>query len=237
MEDFNDVNKVRIEDFVVSGAKALVGLVPGANFLAEYWALMLGTPLDNRRNDFFQSLHERIVKLENEYELDIESLKTNDSFIDAVIQIIPLYQSTSENLKKEAFKNILTNIALNYKIEDAKKQYFIRLIVSMSEGHIIVLSFLNRPDVWLTNNRGDRFLNTQTYFQEATVADIFKECRPGLFSGDTLLIILEDLVSNRLVISQNAEGFLTTNYNFGAVGQKFTSERGKEFINFITFTS
>jgi hypothetical protein len=52
--------------------------------------------------------------LEGRLKIDIPSLRENDEFIDAILKLTPLAQATSQNEKREAFKNALGNIAMGF---------------------------------------------------------------------------------------------------------------------------
>jgi hypothetical protein len=227
MESFEDINKPDSLDISLTALKVLAESLPVVgSAVGAYWATFLGSPLEERRDAFFQHMHERILFLEEHRGIDMESLKANDVFMDALLQIIPMAVRTSQNEKHNAFRNALSNIAVQMSSDDTQTHIFIRLIDSLSVAHIKVLKFFDSPREWLQNHKLD------PPYGGANTLRLLNVAFPDFENKDLFRVILEDLKNNDLIVNDFS---IRTIMNATEVARRRSTWLGKEFLDFISF--
>lgn len=218
-----------IEDSVVKMGKFGVNMLPGVGPpLALMLDLFFGSPAELRIKEAMIEMGQRIKYLEENHQLDIDSLSTNQQFIDVVMQVTPLYIKTSVKQKREALLNAISNTAIGRSPGESKALVFIRTLDSITADHLRIIRFLGDPDKY-AYGFGSAFsgnhLHTHTL---ATLKLIFTD----LAQDEAYLKFLwKDL--GKLEIHQSA-GLITGSSSDGVDLPVLTSF-GKEFLAFIRF--
>ena len=230
MDSYDEINKPDKVDIAMAGLRATMNLLPGASFFDQYWATFLSTPLELRRASWFQELYERVKYLEEHRGIDISTLPDNPQFIDALLKITPLVQANSQNEKRQAFKNALTNIAIKASPGQTKTHLFLRLVDVLSVDHIRVLQFIDNPEKWCSE-RGI----TMPYFGGSTRSLPYIMNKVHCDVGDETVanMIFVDLYNNSLTASKIHTQL--GSYTATDAARSQSSSIGREFLEFITF--
>jgi hypothetical protein len=223
MEDYYEINKPDAIDIAMAGVRATMNLIPGASFFDQYWSTFLSTPLEIRRAEWFQELYERVKLLEENTELDVSRLNENPAFVDALLQVTPLVQAASSEVKRKAYKDMLTNIALDRCPAETKRRRFFRYIDEFAVDHIILVQFLKNPEKWLL----ERNFDLKDGGRMAFLLSMY--VIPGT-EPHVMNLIFDDLKT----------AYLVGNINFGVMvyrgeNPNLLTPLGLEFFDFINF--
>jgi hypothetical protein len=223
-----DINKTTAGDVLHAVAKGAIGAVPMIGSLAtEIFAMVVTPPLEKRRAEWMNEVAERLQALEDKGEINLNSLKYDDQFIDVVLQTTSFALKTSEKEKIDAFKNAVLNTALNDAPSITVSQIFLNQIDRFTALHIQILSLMNDPQEWFrkANKPVPTFYTTSSIF--AVIGTAFPEIRNDV---DLVKLIWEDL---RLAGLQTTNGVSTNMSAEGALEPR-TSQLGREFIAYIS---
>jgi hypothetical protein len=186
---------------------------------------IISTPLEKRRNAWFQSLGEKVLKLERSGKVDVDELKQNELFVTIVMQATQAAIRSHEDEKLEALRNAVSNTALNCSIDESIQQMFIRFVDEFTPWHIRLLKLLQNPHAWfLSNNKrppsmsigGSKMQMIKTAFPELQV-EAFVEQMARDFNGRGLA----------------GEGLKTMMTGSGVMAPS-TTELGNRFVSYIT---
>lgn len=126
---------------------ALASTIPGASYAAG--ALMqkfLASPLQKRRDEWFQKVAEGIQALQRDHpNFDPSGLTENEDFISAVYEATDAAMKTGRSQKIEMLRNGILNIASGFTIDDILRGTFFGLIDRFSPAHMHVLKLLSDP--------------------------------------------------------------------------------------------
>jgi hypothetical protein len=132
-----DIQNKSAGDYSYALAKGALGMIPIAGAPAqEILGMIVTPPLEKRRTEFLLEMGERLKFLEENKGIDLESLSSNDQFVDAVLQAMSLALKTSEREKLTAFKNAITHIAIKDSPAKTICQIFLNLIDIYTPLHI-----------------------------------------------------------------------------------------------------
>src|SRR5882724_12867217 len=100
-------------DAVHAVARAGLGALPVAGAAASELLIALVTPpLERRRNEWMAEVGDALLKLEERMGVVLESLQTQDQFVDVAVAATLIALRTSNKEKREALKNAILNSAL-----------------------------------------------------------------------------------------------------------------------------
>jgi len=135
-------------DYVVSVVKATVAAIPKwwAAPAAEVVGLILGSPVERRRDEFLEDVlwvvQETAARVED---LQPEKLAQNEAFVSATMQAVQIAMKTHRKEKRESLRNALLHIALSKSIDEEKQMVFWGLIDALSVTQLELLNlFCNR---------------------------------------------------------------------------------------------
>jgi hypothetical protein len=228
MDEFHEVERPRIEDFLFKASKMAVGLIPVAGpVLSEVFSYAISDPIQARTNQFVADLNNRVVWLEENRGVETAELLQNDLFLDIVIQATSFATKTSETDKRKALINSITNTALNLNPDEVKTRIFVRVIDSLTGWHLKVLYFINNPKRCFT----DLNKPIPEYYQ-TSIFSVLKHVYPEFSDQDDLIdIIWSDLHSAGF----HRSGSIKSGMSGDGVLSERTTDLGKEFMRFITF--
>jgi len=223
----NEVNKLKESDIAFATGKGLIGMIPILGALAsELFGSIVTPPLEKRRKEWMQDIGERLQALEEEDKIDINALRTNEQFIDVVLQATSLALKTSQQVKIQAFKNIITNTAEGIAPDETKSQIFLSLVDAFTPWHLKILHLFDDPKQWFRENN----LNPPNLYQGSlsrVIADAFHE-----LNGEDELT---DLIWNDLKqAGLHNTGSIRASISSDGMMSPRTSKLGKEFISFIS---
>src|SRR5262249_15752393 len=104
--------KAGIGDYVIGTLKGIIGEWPiGGSTPSEFFSLLVGSPLEARRQRFFTEVADALKELQNR-QVDVDSLRDDPAFIDTVLQTVRVALSNHQQEKLEALQNAIVNSAL-----------------------------------------------------------------------------------------------------------------------------
>lgn len=209
---------------LLTGSASLVPLV------GDIIKFIFEDPAMKRRDDWIQSLSERIQKLE-ENNINIEDLKNNENFISAVFYASSIAVKTHSKEKHAILLNALTNTALVTSADETKQTIFLNLINEFTDLHILLLRFFRNPNFYIKNVYAK--LSPQIYasITSSYLNLFFKQNDKLNVTNEIIFLVTNSLHSNGLISldSQSISNSLTLN----GLQEKRTTTLGDEFINFI----
>jgi len=125
--------------------------------LSPFWGTVAGFILQSIPRYRQKRIEEFLSEMERDLSgigMDIEAIKKHiDGIQDQVIYIIEKAIFTSNKQKALVFRSILRNEIIGNELDEDVKEYFINIIETrMTVLHIKILSFMNRPEDYLSAN-------------------------------------------------------------------------------------
>jgi hypothetical protein len=198
----------------ISAAKmAITGATTTHNAAEEFLRLVLVPPMGKRRDEWLQSMHDRLRQLEGRMAgFRVEALVNNEAFISAALQASQAAIRTHERQKLEALRNAVVNVAAGRSPDADTTTFFLTLVDALSVTHLELLRyFANR--VTFPNDRR-RELEERRAVTDPMVLDLHTR---GL---------LDD---HRPVVARNRES------SYAEVNGAWTiSMLGNKFLQFIS---
>lgn len=203
----------------VTSALPLVG-GPGAELVA-----LLTPSLEKRRVAWLDELAERLRRLEAERGVDVEDLKEDPAFLDAVMHAARAADRTSSDTKRAALRNAVLNVALSAgpPAEAIRHQVFLRLIEEFNEWHLRILNLFSNPPAEL-GAAHDEQLRSATALPHVIQA-LFPEMAGH---QEVYGLVWSDLKQAQLVNS-DLHGMMSRS---GLLARR-TTDFGEEFLGFI----
>ena len=204
-------------------ASGLLSVVPGAAELLQY---LLTPPLEKRRQKWMEEVGQVLRNLENNRGVNLEELQSNETFVDTVLQATQIAIRNSQEQKREALRNAVTNCALPNPPQQSLQQMFLNYVDLFTVWHLLLLDLFQDPQEWARRNNHHFPDNQLTSSLSSILANAFPELGKDRTLYDQ---IWNDLYSRGLV---NTEGLHTMMTPQGAMARRVT-EFGAKFIRFI----
>lgn len=211
--------------------------------LAEFFAFVVASPIEKRRDSFLIEVIEKLNDLEKKYDdFDIKKLAEDEMFITTFIHATTIAMRNHQNAKLKALQNVILNSALVRRPEDDLSLIFLNFIDSFTELHLILLIFFS-DDTALNykNNAISKVTGSRTAKGLHFILNEFVEfCLPDLKGKkDIIDLVINDLQKNNL-ISIDTNHFPTLDgeypsfdfYDDGSTSP-IVSEIGMQFLIFI----
>lgn len=181
-------------------------------------------PLQKRQEAFINKLASEIDLLSRQLEnFDPASLVTNDDFITAVAEIVPLAIKTNREEKRQRFVNAVLNVASGKTVADALRGRFIRLLDQFSDDHVLVLQILANPT-------GYPLLTPGNVLIQGVALDVVQRHLDSIGMLKSIqTVVYEDLQQERLV-----KGNSNTLGGGASMSSKNTTDLGDAFLSFLT---
>ncbi len=127
-------------------ARAVISAIPGMGGAAlEMFNAIVVPPLEKRRAEWTEQLTQAFVVLQSRV-TDLENLKNNPAFIDAIIQASRIAITNNQQEKIEALKNAVINSGLSNSIDRSLQQVFLSYVDSFTVFHLKILDLFSRQD-------------------------------------------------------------------------------------------
>ena len=151
--DKYDPPEESVDDHVHTLARAGVGSIPLAGATAtELFNKLVVPPLEKRRQAWMESVAQGLRTLEEKADLDLDSLRSNDAFIDTVMQASQAAVRNSQQEKLESLRNAVLNAALPNPPEESLQQIFVNLVDTFTVWHLRLLDLFDDPKRWFQEN-------------------------------------------------------------------------------------
>lgn len=209
--------------------KGLVSAVPlyGAP-AAELLSLVIVPPLQKRRDEWFESLAERLLDATTKREdFDLESLSNNEVFITTVMHASQAAIRSHRKEKLEALRNAVLNSALGNAPDEDLQLIFLNLIDTFTTWHLSILKFWDDPSGWAEKNK-IAFRKLYAGSRASRLEEAFPELQGR---RDFYSQVVKDLFSQGLLAVDSLGGMVTER---GTV-DSLTTDMGKEFLDFVTY--
>lgn len=209
---------------LLTGSASLVPIV------GDIIKFIFEDPAMKRRDDWIQSLAERIQKLE-ENNIKIEDLKDNENFISAVFYASSIAVKTHSKEKHAILLNALTNTALITSADETKQIIFLNLINEFTELHILLLRFFRNPEFYIKsiyNNQSPQFFSSIT----SSYLNLFLKQNDKLNITNEIIFLLTNFLHSNGLISIDSQS-ISNSLTLNGLKEKRTTTLGDEFIDFI----
>lgn len=220
------MDKEKKKDIVYSVIKAGLGSIPIAGAAAsEIMQMIVTPPLEKRREKWMEEIGNRIKDLEDNSQLDLNSLQDNQLFLDVVLQTTQQALKTSQQEKLDYYKNAIINTAIGDHPDISEIQIFLNLISDFTIWHVKILKLFDNPTDWFEKNS-----LTVPNFMTASLSSILEIAFPELKEKtDFYNLIWDDLHRAGL---HNTSGLQSMLSRSGLMVSR-TSFFGKRFLKFI----
>ena len=206
--------------------KVGMGLIPIAGpVLSEGYDLIVTRNLDKRSAEVINNIQSRINRLEMKFSK--EELSENQELVDVILEVHSAAIRTSQEYKKAALYNALSNTPGSTLSED-KKMMFLRIIKNLTPSHLKLLKFFVDP-----NKAYKEKFGKEISLYMGGLATVIEEVFENEFDDKELLkLIIVDLNQNQLINGDYSLLNSTTTNN--GLKSKRTTNLGDEFIEFIS---
>lgn len=219
----NDVEKTTIADMAETATAAALSLIPGAGELFNRLVMPFA---ERRRNDWIESIENRLKELQSKYPDIDKRLTDNEKAISAILYASPLALKTNNHTKLTALQNIIINTILEPNYEEYKIQMFLRFVDDFSELHILLLKFLNEPGLFYKPKDTCFTYSIASYSLESLFLKQYKG-----FDSSSVKSALNYLSTNYLIDCEITT--FSTVMTTDALLISRTTNLGKDFIEFI----
>lgn len=212
-------------DLVHTGTEAALGAIPVlggpiATIVAEAW-----TPtLERRRVEWLNQLSEDVGTLAGEIG-DIEERLKDEAVLDVAMRAAEAALRTRDEGKRRRLRAAVLNAATGKESDIEQAEIFVRLIDQFTEAHLVMLSFLDGPEVF-AEQHGRHLANITAGGLMSHINAVFPQ-----WSEDFVDRIVADLDQARLTQGNTA---LRTMMTYGGTVAQRTSPAGRRFLQFVT---
>jgi len=212
-----------IKDKTLSTIKTITSAVPYIGAPAVELLNAIVTPsLQKRRDKWFQSIGERLEKLEKEQNGILDKLADDDVFIDICLKTTELAIKTSEDEKLQALKNALLNSIDNEAVDISMQQVFLGYIDIFTVWHIKLLKLFDNPSIYR-----DKLQNLYS----GSLIKVIEVAYPELIAEEEFTRqIFKDLYLKGLLNTESLAGMMTAD---GMLAKR-TTKMGQDFIYYIS---
>ena len=215
-------------DAAHSAVKAGLSAIPFVGGpAAELFSAIITPPLSKRRDEWIESIVERLQKLEEKIDgFDIKKLSGNEMFITTVMHASQAAIRNHQQEKLEALRNAVLNAALPNAPEEDLQLMFLDFVDRLTSWHIRILKFCDDPRGW-----GEAHGITYPNWQMGGVSTVLEHAFPELTGRrDFYDLIVKDLFATGLLNTESLHGTMTEQGMFASR----TTAIGKQFLHFIT---
>ena len=118
----------------------------GAALAVELFSATFGPPLEKRRDQWIEALHEKLKELETKIDgFTIENLVENEVFITILINATQIAIRSHQKEKLDSVRNAVLNAALPNSLDEEFQLLFLSFLDGFSATHIRLLNFLDKP--------------------------------------------------------------------------------------------
>lgn len=189
---------------------------------------MLVTPsLDRRRHEWMESIAEGLNKLEEKTGNIVDDLKSDESFIDTVMQASQAALRTSQQEKKDALRNAVLNAALPSHPDESRQLMFINWIDRYTPWHLRMLRLFADPMCWYQQQKRQ----PPQYHISGSLSALLTDAYPELKSQrDFYDKVGKDLYNDGLMKSESLHVMMSGSGPF----ERRATPLGEELLRFIT---
>ena len=208
------------EDSVV----AIVSAIPVIGAIATPFLVSeLTRRHSEKRDSWLNDLERRLVQLQNEGTVNLDSLFNNEKFLELVYFAIQQGQATLNDEKHKLLSNVVINYSQNLSMDDDKKYIFMKYIEEFTPSHIALLKLQSEP---------------KKYYELAQIPwpNLSMGGRSQIISGaftawnsEFISLLFEDLKTAGLIQSAPLGGTMSGS----GLEQPLSTALGREFLVFV----
>ena len=192
----------------------------------ELFNLLVTPSLQKRLVEWMESVAEGLKRLEDAHGDIMDDLKSDDEFIDTVIQASQTAACNSHQEKKDALRNAVLNSALSQRPDESRRSMFVGWIESFTPWHLRMLKLFANPLHWYQENGRQ----PPQYVISSSLSRLLTDAYPELQNERELYDkVAKDLYNNGLI---RVDGLHTMMSERGAFEMRATP-LGDEFLRFI----
>lgn len=209
---------------MVKGVLSQVPLVGGP--ASEFFSLYIASPLSKRRDEWIESLDQRLTILEDQVEgFRKDEVGGNELFVTVFLQAVPMAVRSHQKDKREALRNAVLHAALRDPPDEDLQLIFLGHIDASTPWHLRVLEYLRDPLRWMEMQQIS--IDDLLAGSRATALErAFPELRGRQEFYDQLV---RDLHTRGLIKTDTLHGMVTAQGMF----QPLVSPTGEQFLKFI----
>lgn len=213
-------------------ARGIISAIPAAGGpIQVILENVFTSPIERRKQAWLEELADVVTTLQQRVEgLTAEKLASNEVFVTVAMQASQVAIRNHQNEKLKALRNAVLNSGLPNPPEEDEQQIFVRLIDQLTPWHLRLLAVLNQPVQWMEQN-GVAYPG----WSVGSVSHVIEHCLPN-FRGKRE--VYEQLVRDLQVEGLLGQGqYLHVMMTGHGMVESRTTNRGKQFIKFITTTN
>ncbi len=221
-------SKESVQDYGHAVVRAGLGAIPfGGAAAIEIFNKIITPPIEKRRDEWRQFVGERLQQLDEDGEIDLEELVTNEIFTTTILQATQVAIRNHHEEKIEALRNAVINAALPNPPDESIQLMFLNLVDTFTVWHLRLLRLFQNPKGWFEEN--DK--QAPSFAMSSTIAGLLTVAYPELSNQRRFY----DLVISELN-AKGLSGASGTHVMMSATGayEKRTTELGDRFLQFIT---
>jgi len=202
--------------------RVVAGLVPAG---AELFSMVIQPPIERRRDEWMREVSERIRRLEEKHGVDVDSLRDNDAFVDAVLHASTIAMRNSHSEKRQALLNAIMNTALPQSPDESERHMFMNLVDEFTVWHLRLLSLFKSPIDWLERHK-KKYPDAM-----GSLSNIVEAAYPELIGRrDFYDQIWREVNTRGLTKTESLHGMMTAQ----GIAANRVSTRGEVFLRFIS---
>lgn len=213
-----------LRDWVDSGLRAVLALLPGGGALVELINTVIAPSLERRQKEWFAQLAEVLTEVRSKVEdFDLEQLGDNELFVTAVIEASRIAATTHRSEKLGYLRKVLIRLAVDSDSDEFLAMQMLRFVDTLSPEHFVALKYCADPGGWYDAKgmeRADRVTSSRRSL-------LFGAKLP--VTGESLQIVLRDLSELGLV---DLEGFDVTGSG-NSMWRPLATELGNSLLEFV----
>jgi hypothetical protein len=193
----------------------------------ELFEMILPPALDKRKRDWMDSVGEALERLEAKFGNILDDLKSDDAFIDTVMQASQAAIKTSEQEKLEALRNAVLNSAAPSPPDLSRRQIFISWVDTLTPWHLRMLRLFADPMKWYQEQKRQ----PPQFHISGSLAALLTDAYPELKSErDFYDKVCKDLYNDGLIKSEHLHVMMSGSGPF----EHRATPLGNQFLQFIT---
>ncbi|MBA4104959.1 MAG: hypothetical protein C0485_04295 [Pirellula sp.] len=190
---------------------------------AEAYNLVLAPPVEKRLHSWRTEVGARLSALEASSTLTIESLQSDDVFIDVMVKASQIAVSTHAAEKLEALRNAVINSALGIDIDSARQQLFLRYVDELTPIHLQVLRFMQNTEAGSIAAG----VPPRSIVVAGSLLHVIKDAFPALVKDEGFVKVIQSDLDTRGLIASLGRGFASRD-------NRMTTSHGDAFLAFVS---
>lgn len=220
-------------DHTHTGVRALISAIPivGSPFeiiFSKYYP----SPIDKRRDELLQSIHEGLEKLKKTHEnLTLEALEKEDIFVTVLLNAVSIAIRNHQKEKKEALRNAVLNAALKIDIDENIQMILLRYVDDFTPLHLKMLSLLNNPREFMVQVNRPFPSNVTGIALDGLIQHAIREFHK---KQEDIRIVFQDLYNYGLINSSPQVLGASMSVSDSGIFAQRTTDMARVFLRYIT---